>query len=91
MTLVALVGAATVVLSSAAKLGSVLQLRLNRRHGCRGFSWGREALAAASYGSWLAYRVLLGDVVVTASGALGTALSAALLTQAAYYRRGALR
>ncbi|MFE9099777.1 hypothetical protein [Actinomadura geliboluensis] len=89
MTLIAAVGATTVVLSSAAKLGALLQLRLNHRHRSAGFSWGREVLAAASYASWLAYGPLIGDPVVTASGALGTTLSAVLLTQAALHRKGA--
>ena len=85
MTLLTLVGAITLLLSTAAKLGALLQARINRS-GTAGWSWGREVLIAASYASWLAYGCLLGDVVVAASGALGAGLSGLLLWQAVRYR-----
>lgn len=82
MSTLALVGGVTLLLSTVAKLGALLQARINRT-GTAGWSWGREVLIAASYASWLAYGLLLRDVVVAASGALGVALSALLLWQAA--------
>lgn len=85
MTALALVGGLTLLLSTLAKLGALLQARINRT-GTSGWSWGREALIAASYTSWLAYGVLLRDVVVGMSGALGLTLSAGLLWQAARHR-----
>lgn len=85
MTLLAAVGVVTLLLSTVAKLGALLQVRVNRT-GTGGWSWGREVLIAASYASWLLYGLLLGDVVVAASGGLGVGLSGLLLWQAARYR-----
>ena len=87
MTIESMVGGVTLLLSTLAKGGAVDQLRIIRAHGPAGWSWRREALIAASYASWAAYGCLLGDVVVTASGLLGTALSGLLLAQAATHRR----
>lgn len=86
MTLLTLVGGVTLLLSTLAKLGALLQARINRGGGTAGWSWGREVLIAASYASWAAYGALLHDLVVALSGVLGVALSALLLWQAARYR-----
>ena len=72
MSLLAAVGGLTLLLSTVAKLGALLQVRVNRS-GTSGWSWGREALLA-------------GDLVVALSGVLGVALSGLLLWQAARYR-----
>lgn len=85
MTLLTLVGAITLLLSTTAKLGALLQARINRA-GTAGWSWGREVLIAASYASWLLYGLLAGDAVVALSGVLGVGLSGLLLWQAARYR-----
>lgn len=81
MTLIAVVGAITLLLSTLAKLAGLIQGR-NNESGQARWSWEREAVMAASYGSWLAYGLLLGNGVMSTSGALGLELSVLLLWQA---------
>lgn len=76
------VGALTLLLSTAAKGGTVDQLRINSERGPDGWSWRREVLTAASYTSWAVYGLMLGNTVVALSGLLGAGLSGLLLWQA---------
>jgi hypothetical protein len=82
------VAAATLILSTAAKVGTVDQIRINHLRGCAGFSWRREGLYVSSYTAWVAHGALSGDLVVAASGVLGALLSAALLGQVVHARWG---
>jgi uncharacterized protein with PQ loop repeat len=87
----ALAAADTVaVLSTAAKAGTVAQLRRNyRTRSAAGLSRSREVVFTAAYAAWLWHGIVAGQVPEIVSGALGGAMSLALLAQIGWYRHGA--
>lgn len=83
----ALLASSTVsVLSTAAKLGAVAQIRRNlSTRSAAGLSRSREATYAAAYGAWLWHGWLTGQWPEMVSGGIGGALSLVLLGQIGWY------